>query len=324
VFYCLWAAPQRIEGDGAYTVQAILSQSHGIFYGYADSATSESESVIQLLHIPSKIAQALADNGTYKTFGSTLSPSYNQTTNTWTLTVRKPDLIESDSGGDGSLVYEDVYQTTIEKQFWNQTVVPALGTFVTGVLKVISATMDKFRRWRVELRTTTSKYSLIEFEVITHPATLAHGLDPAIPAVIEYHKICRHQRGTIPTFPVIPAGYIADFAGSPSRDPDGTWNWYVIHRIDEQILADAGEGVYYNVRRIWRNHYDRVNEHWQSESADQIESVRCKMCVSAAQAWAYSYAGVPISAMPRYMGPSRWLAQVRYQFTTIWIDRGSI
>ena len=316
IFYCLYATPQMVERDGSYVVQAILSQGHGVFTGYADNDTTESEQIVQLLHVPSAIVQALANNAAYKQTGASLSSNYNQAENTWTLTVRQPQLTAFES--DEQLIYEDVFETRREKQYFNQLSVPSLGTFTTGILKLLSSTLDKFKRWRVELRTITSKYSLIEFQVITHPASTG------IPAVIEYHKICRNQRGSVPTFPAIAAGYLADFTGSPSRNPDGTWNWYVIHKLDEQLLADAGEGVYYNVNRIWQSRYDKVNEHWQRECADQISAVRCKMCTSAAQAWAYTYSGVPISAMPRYMGPSRWLAQVHYSFTTVWIDMGTI
>jgi hypothetical protein len=303
VFYCAWAAPQRIEGDGAYTIQAILSQRHGIFYGYSDSATFESETVIQLLHVPTKIVQALANSASYKTFGATLSPSYSQASNTWTLTVRQADLIASDSG-DGTLVYEDIYQTTTEKQYWNQTSVPTL-TFATGILKMISAAMDKFRRWRVEVRVTTSKYSLISFPLTTRLGVVA-----------ETHYIARFERPAVgggPAFlgrPALTAGFVHDFVGNPSRNADGTWNWYLIVKTNDLAISIGQTRTVYRDDYITRRGetsalhnggYPYPQVRWMY--AIVHKPIIYKAYATADEAWADNP-----SMMPQQIAPGVWLA----------------
>ena len=117
---------------------------------------------------------------------------------------------------------ENVFEKTEQTEYFNQDTVPVAGGWTSGVIRTISAAIDRLKKWRVSLRTTTSKYSL-----------LSYSFTQELNGVAERHYICWNQATTVPDFSVLPAltaGFILDFASSPSRNEDGTWNWYAIIR----------------------------------------------------------------------------------------------
>lgn len=137
------------------------------------------------------------------------------------------------------VISDDVFSTTTEQQSRNQespaTSTTWIGAFVAGVSKMVSAAADAMKKWTVEIRKTTSKYSLIHYSFAS------------VNGYSETHYICRNERPNSdgsPAFTGLPAVTLAtirDMAGTPSRNPDGTWNWYVV--IKPSLWGEQANGV---------------------------------------------------------------------------------
>lgn len=219
-------------------------------------------------------------------------------------------------------VSDTVFETVTEQQLFGQSDVPSV-TVTSGVMKMISAAIDKFKKWRVELRTTTSKYSQITFTV-----------SPRL-GYTETHIITRNQmpaEGGGPVLPTPAVGYINDYVGSPSRNPNGTWNWYLVIRPDDSLLPDNGTGTInkysYQLRKQpWSPSGDlMINEksdiYWFKSLT--VHQFVYKVYASAAAAWSAKLNGYPISDKPVHIGYGRWMVVFAYEFQNSWTKTGDM
>lgn len=222
---------------------------------------------------------------------------------------------------EGTTVAEDVFSKTLEIQYFNQESPPTPTLYELyasgGILRVLSAAVDAMKKWRVELRTVKSKYSQITFTV-----------SPRI-GYTETHIITRNQLPAESGGPVLPApteGYINDYAGSPSRNPDGTWNWYLVIRPDDSLLPDNGEGIIRKYSLQYRKQpwspngtlmiTDKSDIYWFSSLT--VHEFVYKMYSSASAAWAATRNGYKISDKPVHIGYGRWMVMFAYEFQNAW------
>ena len=218
---------------------------------------------------------------------------------------------------DGGLqtVSEDLFETNQEQQLFNQTAVPSLGTLAVGVLKRMSVAIDRtLKKWTVQLSVSTSKEVSISYTITKFGAT-------------EVHTIMRNQRpvNDLPVLPSPSSGRMIDYASSPSKNSDGTWNWHAVDRPTDAIL-DPGATI---TKRQWG--YKYMNAVWGAIAVGDIpgggdeQFYKWRMTVyvdtvytvhsTAAAAWA---AG---QGTPDYMGHGRWLSVNRGTEHIFTVDR---
>ena len=216
---------------------------------------------------------------------------------------------------DVQTVSDNVYETTTEKQLFDQEAPPSLGTFAAGVLKTISAAVDALKKWRVELRTVTSKEVIYSFTFT--------GATGGLP---EYHWVCKNQKTLdVSVVGETPAGYIKDISGAPKKNPDGTWDWYIVIRPDSSSLQVGLESFANRTRYIYRKtkmltkngdiyvrEDDGKHEVWW-QRAEVTESWGYKCFVNVTDAWVYSG-----FTPPSYAGYGRWIGHYKKETTTEW------
>lgn len=206
---------------------------------------------------------------------------------------------------------EDIYETATEQQLFNQASAPTLGTLTIGVLKRISAAIDRtLKKWTVQWNVVTSKEVSISFSVTKFGST-------------ENHIIMRNQRTL--SLPTPTSGRMIDYASLPSKNPDDTWNWHSVDRPSDAIL-DPGATI---TKRQWG--YKYMNAVWGAVAVGNIPGggdelfYKWRMTVyvdtvytvhsTAAAAWA---AG---QGAPDYMGHGRWLSTNRGTEAVFTVDR---
>lgn len=220
---------------------------------------------------------------------------------------------------DEITVADTVYETTTEKRYLNQEAPAAsttwIGGLVAGVSRQISAAADAMKKWTWSVQKTTSKPYAIDFIV------------PIQNGYTEHHYIRRNQ----PTLALLGApafGFINDYAGSPSQNPDGTWNWYCIVRPAELAVSAFGEEHvlrrssfrYKSVKSVTDGQFwiggsgGRLNVagEWGYQRQQITEITGHKCFATAAEAWAYS--GLP----PSRIGHGIWMASISYQTEDVW------
>lgn len=221
---------------------------------------------------------------------------------------------------DGGVVTtsEDIYEASTEQQLFNQAAAPTLGAFTVGVIKRISAAIDRtLKKWTVQISTVTSKQVI---SVYTFKARVNGGS--------ETHCIVRNQQGNSPDFaaadvlaaglPVLASGYVYDLVGSPKRNPDGTWDWYIVHREDDLAITSGTKSIY-RYRDVWRTvttdeyyngGYPLGERRWQK--ALVTERTDYTVYSTAAAAWAAN------GGFPRKIGEGLWLVSGTSTYQHIW------
>ena len=216
-------------------------------------------------------------------------------------------FIATDYQIDPKVVSITALETTTEAQLFQQTNLPVL-TFTQGVLTVLSAQLDKFRRWRVQRRnvTSTPSYTVVPY----YPAS----------GETSYYHIAKNQRTMV--YPTPRAGYLMDPYRPPSMNPDGTWDWHAIEQLDSERFDRFTRGQYVVFKTIYRKRHVSFDSNgagigekvWYRSNS--YRKVTCYIYPNCAQAWNAGSESETLLRPPSRIGSRKWLAECAAE----WID----
>lgn len=236
---------------------------------------------------------------------------------------------------DPKVVSITALEITTETQLFQQSNLPVF-TFTQGILTVLSAQLDKFRRWRIQRRDVTST-----------PRIMMYTFQERANGPLVYHYLGKNDRGTggAPSFPGFRQGYVNELVsrGGAQYQPDGTWDWYVVQRLDDAILQVGQTKNFqkYTTKMRQTRRYDvgmvpdpnqRRGEDGEPlndedvgliypvwwEKATEYSGVILKCYATLAEAWEANINGTPISKPPYKIGEGLWISEWEYNFTTTW------
>jgi hypothetical protein len=280
------------------------------------------------------------DQGADTDVWDVVSCGWDGKTQKYIQVLRLPAPWDDGVAGYGTTAAEDLYGKTEEKTYFDQATIPTITRYAVGVLRTVQAQINALKRWTVSVVTKTSTYSLVVFPIRER-----------VGGGTQWHYVCRNQRGSAPDYSVLDAdathaapeaaGMIRDFAGAPTRNEDGTWNWHIVYRQDDSSIYTLGaEGeksitkysiAYRAAVRSTSEASQYYNQIWHM-GLQIAHVVYYRVYATSAEAWAatrdvpgfdndgqaITVTGHPISAPPQRIGEGLWQVYFEYQYNVAW------